>query len=122
MALIDDNSCCSLCGGLLGDSSNWLATTMVGLQPPLSRMVDCAAHHACLAQWEHKRAFVQAYNSALCQSELIVSDDGSVRHTRLDRPLIAWHQWLAMTVLLPASLVYNGVAWVTGSFRRQVPE
>jgi hypothetical protein len=112
MALIDDDSCCTLCGELLGDSSNWIATTMAGLRPPLSRMDDSAAHHSCLRDWEHKCDFVDAYNLRCGKPELIIADDGHVRYIRLDPPLIAWYEWLAMPVLLPVSLSCHAIVWL----------
>lgn len=118
MALIDNDLRCTLCGDLLGDSSDWLSTTMVGLRPPLSQMDDSAAHHDCLNTWEHKHTFVAAYNSQWPDPELLIDEDGFVRYIRPDRPLIAWYEWLAMPVLLPLCIGCHAIARVCGVFAR----
>ena len=116
MALIDDDSRCTLCGELLGDPRDWLATTMVGLRPPLSRMDDTAAHHDCLMNWEHKHEFVDAYNSRWRQPALTIADDGRVRYIRPDRSIVAWYEWLAMPILLPLRFGYHVVTWLRRQF------
>jgi hypothetical protein len=109
MALLGNDSCCSLCGELLGDSNNWIATTMVALDPPLSRMVDTAAHNECLRSWEHKEAFVNGYNSRWSKPELRINHDGYVQNVRHERPMIAWYIWMLMPVLLPLGIVLDFV-------------
>lgn len=109
MAILYNDSCCSLCGELLGDSNNWIATTMVALGPPLSQMVDTAAHHECLKNWEHKEAFVRGYNSRWSNPELMIDHDGYVQYIRLERPLISWYEWILMPILLPLGIALNFV-------------
>ena len=104
MALIDENGRCTLCGELLGDASDWIATTMVGLQPPLSRMDDSAAHHECLKKWDHKHAFVEAYNSRCGETELLIDEEGIVRNSQPESSLLAWYLWFGNASI--AALVY----------------
>ena len=112
MALIDVDSKCALCGELLGDAHMWLATTAVGLRPPLARMDDSAAHHECLRNWDQKQEFVDAYNSRCPEPELTISEEGYVQYIRPERPLITWYEWLAMPLLLPMSFGYHTITGI----------
>jgi hypothetical protein len=120
MALVDDGMPCAICGKPIDDVSTCFTTTMVGLQLPLSRLDDSAAHPECVDAWEHKTEFVEAYNARWKERQFEIDDAGHVKWVGRERPLIPWWMWLLMPLLLPVSLIYNAVsgakrAWFRGS-------
>ena len=58
---------CALCGEALGggDDDSHVATThfVADSGHPLYRYSDTVMHRACFLRWEHRSAFVEAYNA-----------------------------------------------------------
>ena len=80
MALVSDGMPCAICRKPIADVNpgNIFATTFYGIEHPLYRALDdSAVHKECIANWEHRDAFVAFYNSK-CRNELRVDRHGHV--------------------------------------------
>ena len=120
MALVYDGMPCSLCGMPIDNVEDCFTTTMVGLQPPLSQLDDVAAHHACVDAWEHKAAFVEAYNARWKEREFAIDEDGHVKWVGRRPSLLPWWLVLLLPFLMPVLLIdYLGRAFRRVQARRR---
>src|SRR3982750_3333683 len=57
---------CALCGAVLDDDDSHVATTafLADAAHPLYRYSDAVMHRKCFLRWEHRPAFVAAYNAS----------------------------------------------------------
>lgn len=85
MAMVGDGMPCAICRKPIHDVSpeNIFATTFYGIDHPDFRVMDdSAAHRECMANWEHRDAFVAYWNSH-CRNALVVDRNGYVVHRKL---------------------------------------
>src|SRR5688572_4329473 len=106
MALFDPGfTPCALCGEVLTASDDMVGTTHFIGDPhhPLFAYSDALMHRACFLKWEHRAAFVAAYNAGMGHVHPMRSD-GTIR----DRFLF----WIGDTVI-------DKIATVESWFRRR---
>ena len=91
---------CPLCGSVVSQSDDHIGFTYLGSTDPLIRPLDDAVvHRSCLNGWEHRDAFVQAWNRAAAATRLgrdhrlTVDRAGSVRYTRDYHKKPWWQFW-----------------------------
>lgn len=75
---------CALCGEVLAEHDDVVATSHFIGDPdhPLFPYSDAAMHRACFLRWEHRAAFIQAYNS---EPGHHMRADGTIRE-----PFLSW--------------------------------
>ena len=68
--IIRGKSTCAICGKILADGDELVATThfIPNEDDPLWRFSDAGMHYACFQEWEHREVFVSKYNSTIGQT------------------------------------------------------
>ncbi len=110
MALVYNGMRCPLCGEPidLENVAELFATTMVGLEEPLSSLDDAAAHSRCVDAWPLKGEFVEAYNAKWGKRRLAIDRRGHVYH-KID--------WTHVTIEVVATIWYHVVRPVEAVIR-----
>lgn len=87
MALFDAGfTRCALCGEILAEGEDMVGTThfLGDREHPLYRYSDALMHRACFLKWEHRAAFVAAYNAEM-GDQSYMRGDGTIRDPTLFR-------------------------------------
>ena len=105
MAVFDDETLCALCRQPIASTQrdSWFSTSFYGINHPVFSVLDDAtAHGACVANWEHRDAFVEYYNTH-CANELRIDRKGNIRYRRswLDLTTNTALLYLVMPIFLP---------------------
>jgi hypothetical protein len=97
---------CPLCGEILYEDDDRVATTaFLFPDQPLSRYSDAVMHRGCFLRWEHRVAFVKAYNDTTVIMDHRMRADGTyyvpwyVRVTELLLNIFVWPFFYVALVL-----------------------